>query len=737
MSDTADALLARLDREEKIRLLTGRDAWHVPGVERLGLPPVTLTDGPHGVRLSRTLDLRETEPATVFPVAAVMGATFDPDLIEQVGEAIGREARRLGVAVLLGPGINGKRSPLAGRNFEYYSEDPLVSGRLAAAFVRGVQAQGVGACLKHFVANEQETRRFVIDTRVDVRALQEIYLRPFALAIREARPWMVMAAYNQVNGEPCWASPWLLETVLRRQLGFEGVVVSDWGAVRDKVAAHRAGLDLEMPGPNPEGEAALRAALERGELDEAEIDARVRRVLELLLRARAAAEAASPEVDFEAHHALARTVAERGMVLLEDAQGMLPLAPGRRLLIVGRGAERLRFQGGGSSQMNPSRTPELLAALRERAAIDFEPGHDPDDPERDRELRARAIAKALDADAVVLCLTGGALDDAEGVDRKHLFLPADQRALATALCAAQPRTVAVLFTGSAVDLQGLRPGALLWAGLPGQAGGEALARVLFGEAEPGGRLAESWPRCLAHTPAHGFFPGDREKVEYREGVFVGYRHYDSKALPVAYPFGHGLGYTRFDYRDGSYEAATRRVTLTVQNIGARAGDTVVQVYVHARAPYRPKPEHWLAGFARVHLAPGESRRVTVTLAEDAFAHYDEALGRFAVEAGDHELRIGASSRDIRLRLPVTVESTDPVRPRPGWRDTVEEWLADARTAAAMREALELLGCDARSPAYSCVLGFHVDMLLDRFAPGFGVDAETIAAARARLTATQA
>ncbi|MFB9378716.1 glycoside hydrolase family 3 C-terminal domain-containing protein [Kineococcus gynurae] len=700
MSDEAPtSLLDRLSTEEKIALLDGQDFWRTQALLDHGVAAVMLTDGPHGLRKQEEggdhLGLADSVPATCFPPAVGLASSFDVDLLRRVGAALGRECRANGVAVLLGPGVNIKRSPLCGRNFEYFSEDPLLAGELAAAFVAGVQGEGVGTSLKHFAANNQETARMTVSAEVDERTLREIYLPAFETTVRRSQPWTVMCSYNRINGVYASQDPWLLTRVLREEWGFSGLVVSDWGAVDDRAAGVRAGLDLEMPSSGGSGAARVRDALQAGTLTGAELDRAVGRVLELLERA--APGLAEPlGVDVEAHHALAREAATRSAVLLENDGGLLPLAAhGGTVAVVGEFARTPRYQGAGSSQVNPTRLDDALSALRSALPgreITFSPGFTlaTDPGEDDEELRAAAVAAATDADTVLVFLGLPAAAESEGYDRTHLELPAAQLAVLEAVLAANPRTVVVLSNGSVVRTSGWveRVPAVLEAWLLGQAGGAATADLLTGAVNPSGRLAETLPVRLADTPAVGNFPGEHGRVRYGEGLLVGYRWYDTRDLPVAFPFGHGLSYTTFQWSDLAVEpdGDGARVRVRVTNTGSRSGVETVQVYVHDREASVFRPEAELRGFARVELAPGEAQAVEVGLDRRAFAYWHDGHGDWFVEGGEFEIRVGASSRDVRARA--TIDLPGDERPTPLAADAeVGEFLAHPVVGPRLRERL--------------------------------------------------
>ena len=605
-----------LTLEEKAALCLGSDFWHTAPVPRARIRAITVSDGPHGLRRQPDegdhVGISGSLPATCFPTASALGSSFDADLARRVGAAVGGEALAQDVQVVLGPGINIKRSPLCGRNFEYFSEDPLVSGVLGAALVEGIQSQGVGACVKHYAVNNQETDRLRVSADVDERTLREIYLPGFERVVTEARPWTVMCAYNKVNGTYASQHRWLLTEVLRGEWGFDGLVMSDWGAVHDRVAALAAGLDLEMPPNLGVSDAAIVAAVRAGELDETVLDAAVARVLALVERA----PTAGPGFDAAAHHALARSAAAESAVLLKNEDALLPLEPvaGETIAVIGEFARTPRFQGAGSSQVNPTQVDvaldELRAAVPEGVEVAFADGASADE----------AVALAARSSAVVAFLGLPAADESEGFDRAHMDLPADQTALLARLAEANPRLVVVLANGSAVRMSDWdrHAGAILECWLSGQAAGGAAADLLLGAANPSGRLAETLPLRLQDTPSFLNFPGEAGHVRYGEGIFVGYRGYDAVGREVSYPFGHGLSYTRFDYADlearvhGSAEGGDLAVEVTcrVTNAGGRRGKEVVQLYVADPEASVARPPHELKAFAKVDLEPGETETVS-------------------------------------------------------------------------------------------------------------------------------
>ncbi|MFC8127818.1 glycoside hydrolase family 3 C-terminal domain-containing protein [Streptomyces sp. NPDC057302] len=687
-AQTPGETVARLSLAEKADLTTGAGWWHTTALPDAGIPEFRLSDGPHGLRLQNDtqadqLGINGSAPATCFPPAVTLACTWDTDLAGRVGGALARECLAHGVHVLLGPGVNIKRSPLCGRNFEYFSEDPLLSGVLGAAWVKGLQAQGVGASVKHFAANNQETGRMSVSADIDVRALREIYLPAFRRVLTEARPWTVMCAYNRVNGVHASQNPWLLTDVLRGEWAFDGVVVSDWGAVVDRARALAAGLDLEMPSSSGAGPARAVTAVESGELSEEALDRSAARVVAL---ARKATAHARPDASFDpaAHHDLAREVATRGAVLLKNEGALLPLDPAtpQRIALIGEFARTPRYQGEGSSRVTPTRLDSALTSVSEAAPaahITFAPGFPVDAPDTDAAtLHEEAVRTAESSDVAVLFLGLPPSLESEGYDREHIELPAEQTRLLASVIAVNPNTVVVLANGGVVRLAGWIDDvpAVLEGWLLGQAAGSATADLLFGRENPSGRLAETIPQRLADTPAHLAWPGENGHVTYSEGLFVGYRHYDARDMAVSFPFGHGLSYTTFDYADLRVvsDDAGLDVTVAVTNTGERAGHEVVQVYVAAPGERVRRPVRELKGFATVWITPGETQNVTVRISRADLAYFDTAADTWLVEDADHRIDIGASSRDIRLSATVPVTG-DAHAEQPDADSTVEVWLA--------------------------------------------------------------
>ncbi|MFE7505166.1 glycoside hydrolase family 3 C-terminal domain-containing protein [Promicromonospora sp. NPDC057488] len=704
-TDPAD-VVRRLTLRQKARLLSGSSFWTT--AEAPGVPAVYLADGPHGVRrlAADVGDIEGALPATCFPPAVALGSTFDVDLVRRVGAAVGAEARARAVDVVLGPGINIKRSPLCGRNFEYVAEDPLLAGEIGAALVTGIQGGGVAACVKHYAANNQETERMRVSADVDERTLREIYLRAFQRVVTRARPATLMSSYNRVNGTHTGEDRRLTNDVLRGEWGFEGLVMSDWGAVHDRLAGVRAGLDLEMPGAGEVRVKEIVAAVRSGGLDVADVDRSATRVVALALAARAARESAADGTDAapgallaergddpeawhdDAHHALAREAAGRAVVLLKNDGGLLPLAPRTRLAVIGELARTPRFQGAGSSQIVPTQVDDALSAIRDSAAdVVFAPGYElgPGDGFGPAGRRARgrrgltagrraraaaaladeAVAAARDAGVVLFFAGLPQSAEAEGRDRAHIELPAAQLDLLDRVLAVSSRVVVVLSNGSVVRLSGFadRVPAIVEGWLLGQAGGGAVADVLFGRVNPSGRLAETVPLRIEDTPAWTSFPGTGLHVTYGEGIFVGYRWYDARDLAVQYPFGHGLSYTTFGYSglvvstgstSGAGSASGLAVRVTVTNTGGVAGREVVQCYVSVSGSAVPRAPRALAAFAVVDLVPGESREVELVVDRADLAYWDVRADRWHVENGTYRVEVGASSRDLRVAAEVEV-----------------------------------------------------------------------------------
>ena len=721
------SLIDELTLEEKAALVSGSGFWHTRAIGRVDLPSIMVADGPHGLRKQPGpgdhVGAGRSVPATCFPTAAALGSSWDVDLVREVGEAIATEARAQGVSVVLGPGINIKRSPLCGRNFEYLSEDPVISGVIGAALVSGIQSRGVGTSLKHFAVNNQETDRLRVSAVVDERTLREIYLAGFERVVRDAGPWTVMCSYNRINGVYASQDPWLLTDLLRGEWGFDGLVMSDWGAVDDPVAAVAAGLDLEMPSSKGASARRIVDAVRSGELDEAVLDTAIERLVGLLERALCEpatsgsgaddGSPATPGFDADAHHALARRAAAEGVVLLKNDGDLLPLDPrAGRLAVIGEFARTPRYQGAGSSRVNPTRVDdaltELRAAVGDAVTVDFAAGFGVDDPDADdAALLAEAVEAARGADTVLVFLGLPASEESEGFDRTHIDLPATQLAVLDAVAAVNPRVVVVLANGGVVAVHGWerRAPAILEAWLGGQAGGGGVVDVLLGTVNPAGRLTETIPRRLADTPAHLHFPGEERQVHYGEGVFVGYRHHDAVDGEVSYPFGHGLSYTTFAHTDldvavldpdvapgeggghPGWRGADRiTVSLTVTNTGSRAGQEVVQLYAGRTDVAGARPVRELRAFTKVALEPGAATRVSFTLTERDLSRWSVRAGGWVLEPGPYRLDVGASSRDLRLGAEVVLGGAPPVLPLDR-HSSIGEWLEHPVGREVLLEAL--------------------------------------------------
>ncbi len=681
------SIISQMTLEEKAALCTGASAWSTTPVERLGVPEMIVSDGPHGVR--RVPDVHsmalKSLPATCFPTASCLASTWDVDLLRALGEALAEEAIALNVDVLLGPGVNMKRSPLGGRNFEYFSEDPYLAGELAASLINGIQSRGVGTSLKHYAVNNQEFQRFSISAEVDERTLREIYLPAFEKAVKQAKPWTVMCSYNKINGVYGSEHQHLLTEILKEEWGFEGLVVSDWGAVHDRVAALKGGLDWEMPGPQDRRVRAVVEAVRSGQLDEALLDESVRRILRIVFKAKETPKGGTFDVD--AHHELARKIAAEGMVLLKN-DGLLPLKDHQHIAVIGHAAENAHFQGGGSSHINPTRVAmpfKELQARADNAELTYAEGYPTDNSFR-QDLIDQAVTLAQSADIALLYIALPTFKESEGYDRTDLDLTDQQVALIKAVAKVQPKTVVVLNNGAPVAMNAWIDdvSAVLEGWMMGQAGGAAIADVLFGRVNPCGKLAETFPLKLADTPAYLNWPGGAGRVQYGEGLFIGYRYYDEKELPVLFPFGYGLSYTSFAYGNAEVSAKNFRdmdgltVTVDVTNTGSVAGKEIVQVYVHDQKSALVRPEKELKGFAKVELQPGETKSVSIQLDFRAFAYYHPEYKQWITETGDFDLLIGASAADIRCRLTATLESTLRLPCILDMESTMREWMADPR-----------------------------------------------------------
>jgi len=676
--------IAKMTLEDKISLCTGADFWHSKAMERYGIPAFMMADGPHGLRCQSgeadMIGVNESLPATCFPAAVTAGAAWDPELYAAEGEAIGQEALARGVDVVLGPGCNIKRDPRCGRNFEYISEDPYLAGKLAAAFIRGLQGAGVSASLKHFAANNQEYKRQNGDSQVDERALREIYLAPFEIAVKEGKPDTVMCSYNKINGVHASDNRWLLTEILREEWGFDGMVVTDWGALSDRIKGFKAGCDLNMPGGSRYMEKAALEAVKRGELSEKDVDASVERILRLAFQAQKRKK--SEAFDVDGHHDLARRVAEAGAVLLKNEGGILP-ARADDMVLIGSMAKDFRYQGSGSSHINPTKFLSLTDAL---PGVPYIPCGDKSGSVSEAELAAAVQAAKAAKVAVIVAGLPDAYES-ESFDRPDMAMPEGHVRMIEAVAAVNPNTVVVLLGGSPMELPWCnKVKAILYMGLPGQAGGEACANLLTGKAIPGGKLTESWPMAYGDTVTRETF--GRKNAEYRESIYVGYRYYDKAKKAVRFPFGHGLSYTTFVYSDLKIE--NNAVSFTVANTGAYPGAEVAQLYIAPPKGGLHRPEQELKGFQRVELATGESRRVSFPLDVRSFAVWD---GGWKTPGGAYELRVGASSRDIRLRGTLEVEGETVSVPdwqAGSWYETMEGSPSRSEWEHAMGHAVPII-----------------------------------------------
>ncbi len=701
MKHTHQDLIYRMDLEQKCALLSGKSAFGTRAYPKLGIPELQFSDGPHGIRhqdpkLANHLDIGGSLPATCFPTAVTVANSWDPSLAERLGRALGEEAADQGVGAVLGPGLCIKRSPLCGRDFEYLSEDPFLAGRMAAGYVRGIQANGVAACPKHFAANSQETRRQASDSVMDERTLREIYLQGFEIVVREARPWLVMSSYNMVNGVYANENDHLLKQILRTEWGYEGAVVTDWGGSNDHTAGVRAGSTFEMPAPGLDSVRDLMRSVKMGTITQDEIDARVDEALELILKTAPAVQASTGlPFDEDAHHALARDIASQGIVLLkndapEGARPLLPLAPGARVALIGDFAQTPRYQGAGSSLVNCTRLDTLRDAVKasDLDCVGFAQGFVRTGYATgvaggtDVALHDEAVGLARQADVALVCLGLDELAESEGIDRADMRLNQNQIDLLAAVSAANPQVVVLLSAGSSVETGWTdRARSVLYLALGGQAGASAAVDVLTGAVNPSGKLAETWAASLGDTPTYGTFPSGEMVATYREGIYVGYRYYQKARVPVAYPFGYGLSYTTFRYDDVQVSClgadTELEVSFDLTNTGSVAGAEVAEVYVSKPDVTVFRPVRELKGFAKVYLDPGETRRVRVGLDDRSFSYFNDRTNAWEVEGGTYRVEVGASVEDIRLSARVSVQGTDAPNPYEG-RDVTPYETADIR-----------------------------------------------------------
>ena len=689
-------IIKQLTLEEKCHLLSGRDFWQTQSVKRLGIENMTLSDGPHGLRKQEgagdQLGLNGSLPATCYPTAATMANSWDPALGEELGRMLGEEAASQDVCVLLGPGLNIKRSPFCGRNFEYFSEDPYLAGKMAAGYIRGIQANGVSACPKHFAANNTELRRMASNSVMDERTLREIYLTGFEIAVTEAHPKSIMSSYNMVNGVYANENAHLLQEILRDTWGFDGFVVSDWGACNDFTDGVRAGSHLEMPSTGGDSPRQLMAAIYEGRISEDEVDVRVDELLDVMLSTRAAVDPLKGKpFDVEAHHAFAQKASEQSIVLLKNEDNILPLRKGSKVAVIGEFAQKARYQGAGSSVVNCTKLDNTMDVIGdfELDVIGFEPGY-PRHGDPDEIMRRKAVELALKADYVLLYMGLDEISESEGLDRSTLAIPRCQVEVLNAVSAANPNVVVVMSAGSSVEMPWLsRCKGLVHGYLCGQAGASAVLKVILGDVNPSGKLSESYPVKYEDCSTSTYFPAKERSVEYREGLYVGYRYYETAKVPVTFPFGFGLSYTTFEYSD--IKATDKIVSFTLMNTGSRDGAEVAQLYVSAKNPsvYRPAKE--LKGFQKVFLKAGESAAVTIELDDKAFRYWNSKTGRFEIDGGEYDILIGASAADIRLSAPVTVAGTNA--PAPIDLSAIPSYVSGDIKAVSDKEFEALLGHD--------------------------------------------
>ncbi|HHK5535393.1 TPA: glycoside hydrolase family 3 C-terminal domain-containing protein [Bacillus mobilis] len=702
MTRDIKSIISQMTLEEKASLCSGLDFWNTKGIERLGIPSIMVTDGPHGLRKQAEgadhLGIYNSIPSTCFPSAVGLASTWNKELINQVGVALGEECQAENVGVLLGPGANIKRSPLCGRNFEYFSEDPYLSSQMAANHVKGVQSQGVGTSLKHFAANNQEHRRMSVDAIVDERTLREIYLASFEDVIKEAQPWTVMSAYNKINGEYASENTYLLNDILKDEWGFEGFVVSDWGAVNERVASLANGLELEMPSSFGIGEKKIIDAVNGGELTIEKLDQSVERLLNIIFKAMDN-QLENAVYSKEAHHQLAREVASESMVMLQNEDSILPLKKEGTVAVIGEFAKQPRYQGGGSSHINPTKLESILEEIEmvsgEKTNILFAQGYDLASDDVDENMINEAKIVAESADTAVLFVGLPDRYESEGFDRKHLQMPKNHVQLIEAIAEVQNNIVIVLSNGAPIEMPWIgKVKGILEGYLGGQALGGAIADILFGDANPSGKLAETFPKVLSDNPSYLNFPGEGDKVEYKEGVFVGYRYYDKKQIEPLFPFGFGLSYTNFEYSNLSIDKKeikdtdTVSVRVNVKNTGSIAGKEIVQLYIKDVESSMIRPEKELKGFEKVELQPGEEKTVSFILNKRSFAYYNVEWKDWQVETGEFEILVGKSSKEIVLHDSIFVQSTTIIR-KPVHRNTLlGEIFMDPTLAPIAKELME-------------------------------------------------
>ncbi len=663
-----DVILKEMTLEEKASLCSGKDSWHTKPVERLDIPEIMVSDGPHGLRKVKdeSAAMNQAIDAVCFPTACATACSFDRELVANMGKALGQACKAEKVAVLLGPGCNIKRSPLCGRNFEYFSEDPYLSSQIAASHIQGVQSMGIGTSLKHFACNNQETRRMTCSANMDERTFFEIYAAAFEGAVKQGKPYTVMCSYNRINNVYSSENKFLLTDVLRDKWGFDGLVMSDWGAVNDRTEGIKAGLDLEMPSSHGVNDKKIVESVKNGTLDEKLLDKAARNVLNLVNKAENGL-CSDVQWDMQAQHKLARTIAAECAVLLKNDSALLPLDTSKSIAFIGDFAKSPRYQGGGSSHINSFKVTSALEAVKEYCEVEYAQGYDSNTDVSDEKLINEAVECANKCEVAVVFAGLTDLYESEGFDRKHMAMPANQLELIDKVCEVCSNVVVVLHNGSPVEMPFKnKVKSILEMYLGGQAVGGATCDLLFGKVNPSGKLAETFPERLSDNPSFISFPGEKDDVQYREGIFVGYRYYDFKQIEPLFPFGHGLSYTTFEYSDIKLSSNAVNaddeltVSVKVKNTGKIEGKEVVQLYVTDKEASVIRPVKELKGFEKVSLKPGETKNVMFKLKKRAFAFYCEAAHDWLVEEGDFIISVGSSSRDIRLTDEVFVSSKDRI-----------------------------------------------------------------------------
>lgn len=657
-------IIAKMTLEEKISLTAGSDYWHTQNIDRLDIPKIMMSDGPHGLRVQKkkadNLGINESEKATCFPSEATIANSWDRELIYKMGEALGEECQEEQVSILLGPGVNIKRSPLCGRNFEYFSEDPYFAGIMGTEYVKGLQSKGIGACVKHFAANNQENRRRTINVVADNRTLHEMYLKPFEMIVKNAKPWAVMSAYNKLNGKYCTENEQLLG-ILKNDWKYEGIVVTDWGAENDRVRGLLAGNELEMPGKRGRGKEEIKEAIEKGEVKEEYLDSLIDRTLDLVFKAKKNMKE-DYKYDRESHHKLAKEIAEESIVLLQNNNNILPIDTNKKIGIIGDMAKTPRYQGAGSSTINPYKLDNVYDVLKEnKIDFEYEQGYERIESRKDSTLRKKAVQIAKDKDIVIIFAGLTENYESEGVDREIIDLPKNQNKLISEISKVNSNIIVVLSGGSPITMpwkENVK--GIIASYLAGEAGAEGIVNVLTGKVNPSGKLAETYPLKLEDTPSYENFPGNEINVEYRESIYIGYRYYDKVKKEVLFPFGYGLSYTNFEYSNLKIESKDNKYVLTfdIKNTGKVEGKEISQIYIGQRTPKIFKPKKELKEFTKIAVKPKEIKNVSIVLDKSSFEYYNPETQKWSVEEGIYDIYVGASSEDIRLKGEIQIKSDD-------------------------------------------------------------------------------